>query len=132
MNHEEREKDHKLEQSVFFVEATSEEQFFLWKENKNIWEQDYAGFLWTIGNVKDDPELPITVSFSFNFIYGQRVCFYYTSGRYNDSVMVEEFLKEKYPVKWDSGTRIAYTNAANFHHAVNHCKTLKEIELSST
>lgn len=79
------------------------------------------GFYQVIGKINKNK--PVCVSFSFAKIYGKRICFYYSSGRYSDSVMVENFIESNYSVKWDNGTRRAMTDAMNFHHAIDACRT---------
>ena len=36
--------------------------------------------------------------------------------------MVENFIEKNYNVKWDSGRRLAMTDAANFHLAIDAVK----------
>ena len=120
------EKEEKLKSCVFFVEANSFETLELWREHKfeTFWEEDNFGFNQLIGNIKEDPDFPVHVSFMFAKIYGQRICFFDVCSRYSDSEMVRNFLTKNYPVKWDNGTRTAITNAQNFHHAIQTCRTL--------
>jgi hypothetical protein len=122
---EEELKEYKLKSSVFFIEATHNEQFNIWKENKHIFKQDNCGFGQTIGFIKDNKNMPVVVSFTFAYILDQRVCFYEATSRFVDHNMVEKFLKTNYPVKWDYGNRDAYTNADNFDHVIHHCNHLK-------
>ena len=107
--------------SIFFVEATHCEQFYLWKEyhKKCYWEQISEGFGRTIGHID---EYPVFVSFNFAKIYGKRICFYEATSRYVDHTMVEEYIKTYYPLRWDNNTRIAMTDAMNFHHAIDAAK----------
>ena len=116
--------EQKLRESVFFIKANSFEQFMLWKEHHEQieWEEDNRGFWEKIGCIGEDIKKPVCVSFMFAKLYGKWVCFYYTSSRYNDSEMVDNWIIERYPIKWDNGTRSAMTNAMNFHHAVDCCK----------
>src|SRR5688500_18430890 len=114
-------KQHKLQfmkelnNVVFFVEATSYEALCLWEElnHKCKWEQ-CMGYSFHIGNVKDDPDMPIQVSFMINKIYGKEVAFYEATSRYVDHTMVENWIKKHHPVKYDNGTRWAITDAMNF------------------
>jgi len=119
-----KETEQKLKKTVFFIEATSCEQFYLWKEyhEKIDWEEDNMGFWEQIGCIGGDIEKPVCVSFTFAKIYGKIICFYDVTSRYSDSVMVENWIEENYPVKWDNGSRKAMTDAINFHHAINCCK----------
>jgi hypothetical protein len=111
----------KLFSTIFFVEATHTEQFYLWKEyhEGHQWVQDSEGFYKTIGFIKDDTSMPVTVSFSFIEIHGKRVCFYEATSIYVDHNMVQEYIKSHYPVKWDNNMRTAMTDAMNFHHAID-------------
>ena len=114
-------KEEKISTSVFFIEANSFETLSLWNEYKNEtnWEQDNLGFLQTIGFIDGDKNKPVCVSFSFVKIYGKRICFYEVTSRFSDSKMVEDWLDTNYPVKWGGNTRVARTNAMNFHHAIH-------------
>lgn len=107
----------KLQQTVFFVEANSNEQHEIWREYRHrvSWEQDSMGFSQVIRYIDDDIKKPINVSFIFNILNGKRICFYDVISRYSDSIMVEEWIEENYPIKYDQGSRRAMTNAQNFH-----------------
>lgn len=125
-------REYKLKSSVFFIEATTFEQLCLWKENKDKvnWEQDVQGFTHIIGYI--DPgaqKMPVNVCFTFEKIYGQRICFFNVVSRYADHTMVEDWLKKHYPVKYDNGQRDAITDALNFVHALHHCKKLSETHI---
>lgn len=125
------EQERKLKETVFFIETTSCERQFLWEENQRCkgqdhhvdWKQDMMGFWQTIGHVNGRKHQPVCVSFSFALLNGKRVCFYEVTSRFSDSVMVEEFIEKRYPVKWDNGTRRAMTDAMNFHHVIDHIQT---------
>jgi len=120
--------EEKLQESVFFVEATSCEQFYLWKEHHKVdffWEEDPCGFSQVIGCIDGDENKVVNVCFRFAGILGSRVCFYEVVSRYSDATMVEEWIETNYPKKWDKGHRRAMTNATNFHHAIAHCRTLQ-------
>ena len=107
---------------IFFIEATSFEQYSLWLQHKSevVWEQISEGFWMKIGEIGRGK--PVCLSFSFAKIYGKKICFYDVTSRYSDSKMVENFLVETHPVKWDNGTRRAMTNAMNFHHVISAAK----------
>jgi hypothetical protein len=119
-------KEWKLRTSIFFVEATSEEQFHLWSDNKyhmepkyrHDWQQDHAGFAEQIGCVNNDEKMPIWIAYSFAIIDGYRVCFYEATSRFVDHDLVEKHI-EKYDPKYDNGKRRAMTNATNFHHVAS-------------
>jgi len=65
---------------------------------------------------------PVCVDFSFAKINGKYVCFYDATSRIVDHQMVENYIKENYPVKWDSGSRTAMTDGMNFHHCLDFCE----------
>jgi len=110
------EKEMKMKTSVFFIEANSYEQLMLWKEFKEEtnWEENGCGFSQVIGFIKEDKDMPVNVSFMFAKVWGERVCFFDTCSRFNDSEMVREWIEKNYPVKYDNGTRWAIRNAMNF------------------
>jgi hypothetical protein len=114
--------EQKLKTTVFFVEATNFERHSLWRDyhEETKWEDDTSGVMIEVGRMSKAK--PIWVSFNFAKIFGKRICFYYTSGRYNDSELVEKWIEKNYPLKWDNGTRRAMTDANNFHHAVDRCQ----------
>lgn len=118
--------EEKLKESVFFVEAGSYETLCLWKDfrGKYTFVQDNLGFWQVIGYINEDRSMPVGVSFSFVIIAGRRVCYYETTSRFVDTEMVEKFLKDNYPKTWDNGRRDAMTNAMNFHHVLDHIRTL--------
>lgn len=108
----------KLKSCVFFVEATSTEKFYLWKEyHEEIeWEEDNSGFSIVVGNISKSK--PVNVCFTFAKIYGKRICFYEAVSRFVDHTMVENWIKKNYP-------DIQITDAMNFHFAINACKERK-------
>ena len=114
--------EERLKTSVFFIEATSFEKHYLWKEfeKETGWEQDLMGFGQMIGHIGKNK--PVFVSFSFAKIHGKIICFYEVTSRYADHTMVEEWIEKNYPVKWDNNTRRAMTDAMNFHLAIDCCK----------
>ena len=114
--------EEKLKTTTFFIEATSYERFSLWKEHheKEMWEEDNMGFWTQIGQLGKGK--PVCVSFSFAKLWGTRICFYDVTSRYSDYTMVENYIKDNYPVKWDNGTRVAMTDAMNFHLALGFCR----------
>ncbi len=63
------------------------------------------------GYIDKDEKKPVCVSFMFAKIFDKRICFYDVTSRYSDSAMVEKWITDNYPVKWDNGSRIAMTAA---------------------
>jgi len=115
----------KLKSSIFFVEATSTEQYYLWKEyhERVTWVQDYEGFAETIGHINSRP---VVVSYKFAEIFGKRICFYEATSTIVDHTMVEAFIKENYPIKYDNDSRTAMTDAMNFHNAIHEAQNFKD------
>ncbi len=114
------EQEEKLKSSIFFVEANFFEVLTLWEKHKDeyLWETGRLGFCQVIGYISGHKSKPVNVSFMFDKINNERICFFEVVSRYNDSEMVENWLNKHYPKKWDNNSRIAITNAMNFHHAI--------------
>jgi len=117
----------KLKSTVFFIEADSFSKHVLWKDNhKNCdWKEDTSGFHTKIGHIGKGNKRPVTVMFFFAKIYDQRICFYNATSRFVDHDMVEEYIKENWPVRYNNGSW-AMCDAENFHLATNHCMSLKD------
>lgn len=115
-NDSEKQKEQKLKETVYFVEATGYEQLCIWQENhkENDWVQDMCGFSQVIGYLDKKKTKPVNVSFTFAVVNGQRICFYDVVSRYADHQMVEKFLEKNYPVMYDRGQRRAMDDAMNF------------------
>lgn len=89
------------------------------------WEEVSSGFMLTIGNVEIGGEkLPVCVSFSFAYINGHKICFYYTSSRVHDHTMVDEWFQEHFQLTHDGYTRWNHVDANNFHNCVNSLDNL--------
>ncbi|MFW5847527.1 MAG: hypothetical protein ACOCVF_01225 [bacterium] len=112
----------KLKTTVFFIEANSFETMCLWEKYKDEtnWEEDSMGVLVQVGEI--DGLKPVYVSFSFAKIFGKRICFFDVTSRYADYAMIQDYIKDNFPVKWDNGSRDAITDAMNFHHVIDTCK----------
>jgi hypothetical protein len=121
--------EQKLETTAFFIEANSYEKLCLWREHHKEygWEEDNSGIGKTIGFINDDPNKPVVLNFFFAKIFGKRICFYEATSRFVDHTMIEEWIEKNYPITW-RGTSRAMTDAMNFHHAVDHCRTLAEMK----
>ena len=112
--------DNRLQKTQFFVEANGFEKQKLWEEfHETIsWEQDLSGFIIEIGKIK---KRPICIEFSFAKIGEKQIAFYYGCSTLVDHKMIEDFLEENYPVKYDNGSRKAITDAMNFHNCYHFC-----------
>lgn len=117
---QDNEEEDKLKESCFFVNATHFERMHLYNfyaGREYNFEFDAVGFWRRVGYIMNNKHYPVCVSFSFIKIDGRQICFYETTSRYTDYFLVEEYIKENYPVKY--GRRVAMTNASNFHHVLN-------------
>jgi hypothetical protein len=116
-----------ISRAEFFVEATSTEQHFLWAENdreKRLqWEQVRVFYFIKVGRVDGKDVLAEVGMAKLN---GHPVCFYYFAGHYWCRDMVEKWLQKRFQPRWDSGSRLAYTDAMNFHHCIHHCEEFKK------
>ncbi len=129
-----REISDRLSKTVAVVEATSTEQFYLWKEwsnesawqeagrtpfSKVSWEQMNPGFCQTIGRLGD---MPVVISLAWNRIEGQLVLFWELTSQVQDYRMAEPWLKKMFGEKgwptYDSGNRRAISDAMNFHNTM--------------
>lgn len=127
----------RLKKTFFVVEATSFEQSILWEKyseeaakfdisrvtgnllcagTRLSWKQVNPGWLVTVGHIK---KRPCCISTSWCNINGKLVMFWYGCSQVTDSVAAEEWIKKHFKGTWDKGTRIACTDAQNFHHCRN-------------
>lgn len=86
------------------------------------WVEDPSGMRLVIGHINGNAEMPVCVDFSFATIHGKRICLYEAVSRFVDHTMVEDWIENNYPVKWDNNTRRGMTDAMNFHLAIDRCK----------
>jgi len=120
-----------LKKVKFFVEANSFEQQQLWydyyfkdgvEKKINSWKQESSGFSLTLDNIKiKRKSWPIVVSFNFATINDIYICFYYATSVVVHHGIIEKILHTNYPIKYDKGTRLAYTDASNFHNVYHYC-----------
>lgn len=68
-----------------------------------------------IGYIKNDKDLPISVTFEWCIINNQWVCFYLSTGNYTDWAKIETYINTKYPRTMNDGESWAMTNGPNFH-----------------
>jgi hypothetical protein len=120
--------EEKLKAVDFFVEADGYAVQSLWEKywyDKKVlrldWIQDKSGFAKHIGDINGWKDMPVTCEFSFYIINGKYICFYNPSSNYVDWKMIENWIDNNYPVKYDTD-RLARTNAMNFHNCHNFCK----------
>lgn len=130
--------ENRLKRTAFLVEATSFEQFCIWRENACkdnhdprfpllTWEQ-LGGWLIEIGSLRvRGKKLPCVISATWNRVDGQLVMFWYSCSRVTDSVQAEKWLDKHFNGKWDNGTRRATTDASNFHHCVSAIREINKL-----
>jgi hypothetical protein len=110
--------DHRFKNTGFVVEANSFEEHTLWREyhKSEVWEQETAGLMIEVGKVN---ELPVCISCTWSIINGMRVLFWDATSRMVDHKMIEAWFEENCCPRWANDTRVAKTNAMNFHRAVD-------------
>lgn len=106
---------------TWFVEATHEETFQLWRqwhERLDLWRAG-VGHTFTIGHVdirrmgeRKFRKMPVAVRVSWHPVEGHLVGFYEATSLVVDHEMVRPWLKEMAP-------QAAYTNASNFAHVIH-------------
>jgi len=118
--------ENRLKDALFIVEATNQEQYWLWNENAKEsrnsirnpalkWEQVNPGWGIHVGELDNRP---IMISVQWARIEGFLVMFWYQCSQVTDSVQAEKWLHENFKGTYDNGTRRAWCDAANFHHCV--------------
>jgi hypothetical protein len=103
--------DSRFSDIIALVEATSTEQFFLWKEFQSDvkWESELSGKLKTITGVGFRP---IVLCFTFAKINNKRICFWECTSEYQDYLIINEWIKENLP-------KVLHCNAMNFHQVIH-------------
>jgi hypothetical protein len=111
---------------VYFIESgDSFSRFSLWLLHsqhaekigypKLVWEEVSQGFCQKVGETT-------YCNFSFAYIEGHLVCFYYPTSQKVDWVEVETFLDTYW---WSSGERKRKCDAMNFGQCLGYLKTIK-------
>lgn len=112
-----------LKKTTFFVEGDKFTVWREWKDKELIWEDFNMGHAIQVGTVESGGEkYPVNVSFSYARIGDSLVTFYSCDSRCCDWTMIENYLTENYPIKYDNGTRRAMVNSNNFHNCYSFCK----------
>lgn len=117
---------HKLNDVLFFVEATDCERQLLWEKyhEKYNWEEISEGFMGDIGAFGGEgtnPLYTISVSFTFARFEGKLICFYDVTSRYVDHNIVKEYI--------ESYQKVNYANAQNFHQCIIFCTRKSSISV---
>lgn len=126
-----------LEDVEWIIEATSEEQFNLWKENKDryTWEQIQQGWSFTIinlkisgslGDNKIEETLPVNISISLAKVNGHKILFYSSDSMISHYGLIDAFMISNFQRTHDSYTRWNHTNAVNFHNCVGYLDTIDQ------
>jgi hypothetical protein len=123
--------DPRFAETEFVVEATSFEKLTLWSQHSThgsidcvaSWGKPYPRFEWVqdnpgadivVGQIYDE-DVRITVF--WDIIGGMRVAFWNPCSNMFDRRMAKRWLEANCSPKWD-GSRLAHTNAMNFHHVI--------------
>jgi phage-related protein len=107
-----------LDDVVYFVEATSLEQCFLWEENERRglveWDsKTIAGFFVQVGKLNfKKSKAPVVIQFTFVKLNGLLVAFYEATSMIVDHDMVRAWFKNRYPY-------MNHTDSTNFAHCLN-------------
>jgi hypothetical protein len=111
MNRKELNKiDERFKDTVYFIEATSNEQFHLWERyhtKVSNYEQYETGKSYKIGSYYGNP---INLCFSWVKISDKLICFYECISEVCHHGMIEQFIKD---------TKIPSCNSTNFHICIN-------------
>jgi hypothetical protein len=91
-------------------------------DHKVNWHQG-TGFVLEIDEIiVRKKKYPLCVEFQFETLDDCVICFYRGCSNLVLHSFVEDFLHTNYPLKYDHGCRLAYTDATNFHHAIHFIK----------
>jgi hypothetical protein len=117
--------DPRFHDTTFVVNATSFERLRLWSDHHADyeWKEDSQG--WGLG-VGEFHGFPVVISIVFAKLRGKRILFWEAVSRVVDTEMIENWFEANCCPRWDGGTRRARTNAMNFHHVLDHVRTVAE------
>lgn len=125
----------RLQETQFVVEATSNEMQMLWEKfsdqamyknpdfNKFRFDQLNPGVVETIGKLD---KRPVCISLFWWRIDGVMVMCWECTSQVADHAMIEKWLEKHCAPRWDNGTRLAHTNATNFHHVLHHVQDVNK------
>lgn len=116
-------------ETKFVLEATSAEYHLLWERfssqstflpyNVVKWEQVPYGYNFKIGELNGQP---IQVDCNWFRLEGFLIMRFEAISNVVDHQLVREWLQSRCKPLWDGGTRVAYTNADNFHHVLEYVR----------
>lgn len=113
--------DRKLSEVRFFIEASDYERtmciyIFDREDPKTRFEQESIGISQVIGKLDGRP---VNLSFTFGRINGMPVAYWDCISEVVDHAMIRKWFDDNYTPMWDGGTRRAFTNMRNVHHAIH-------------
>ncbi len=113
-----------MKESVYFVNASSDEKFALWQKYNNVvkWEYINPGYYQFVGYINGIKELPVYIDLFFSEIENKVVCFYSASSNYSDNTMIEEFIKIYQDLSKNKDNRNNSTNFSNFELVLHYLK----------
>ena len=113
-----------IDESVYFVNASSDEKFALWQKYNNVikWEDINPGYYLFVGHIKNIKELPVYIDLFFSEIENKVVCFYSANSNYSDNTMIEEFIKIYRDSSKNKDNRNNSTNFSNFELVLHYLK----------
>jgi hypothetical protein len=112
-----------LKKTTFFVEGDKYTVWKEWKDKGLLWDDFNIGHAIQVGTVESGGETcPVNVTFSYARVGDTLVTFYSCDSRCCDWTMIENYLTENYPIKYDNGSRRAMVNSNNFHNCYHFCQ----------
>lgn len=113
----EDETNKRINETVYVVEATSEEMNNIWLRWNTVlnFDQIGQGLFTTIGQFHN---FPVCVAVSWFKIEGKLVAFYESTSRVVDNTMVEDWVDKTFPIL-KRGRCDYHTNATNFRHCLS-------------
>lgn len=119
--------DRKLSEVRFFIEATDYErtmmvEMFSREHPKTRFTQESMFVTQVVGTLENRP---VNVQFVFGTVNGMPIAYWDCISEVVDHAMIRKWFDENYSPTWDGGTRRAFTNAANIHHAIQAADELR-------
>lgn len=122
--------ERRLAETRFVVDATHTEMQFVWERYSNQtlhitpgvskynFENMSPGVAITIGHIGFNMR-PVVLSLSWWKVDGVVIMSHTIVSEVADHAMKDKWLKERCKPRWDHGTRLAYTDAMNFHNVIH-------------
>lgn len=126
--------DAKLKATQFVVEATSCEHQLLWEQfskdtihktpqSVHRWENVNPGYVIEVGRFFG---FSVNIGCRWDVIDGVWVMFYEDISRVVDHDLIKKWLNENCCPRWCNGSRLARTNAMNFHHVLDYIRNVDQ------